>query len=45
MWIEREVDLKTLPIYIKEGTVIKYCSVKNSLMNGMGDIIKTETWN
>lgn len=45
MWIEREVDLKTLPIYIKEGTVIKYCSAKNNLTNGMGEIIKTETWN
>lgn len=44
MWIKREVDLKTLPIYIKEGTVIKYCSAKNTLMHGMGEITKTETW-
>ena len=44
MWIEREVDLKTLPIYIKEGTVIKYCSAKSNLKDGMGEIIKTETW-
>lgn len=44
MWIKREVDLKTLPIYIKEGTVIKYCSAKSSLKDGIGEIIKTETW-
>ena len=44
MWIKREVDLKTLPIYIKEGTVIKYCSADNNLMHGMGEITKTETW-
>lgn len=44
MWIQRTVDLQTLPIYVKEGTVLQYCDVQNHLQNGMGNIIKTERW-
>lgn len=44
MWIRRRVDLKTMPIYVKEGTVLRYCDVKDSLCSGMGNIVKTEHW-
>ena len=44
MWITKKVDLKTMPIYVKEGTTLKYCDVKNSLQNGMGEIVKTEEY-
>lgn len=44
MWIRRKVDLATMPIYVKEGTELHYCEVKNSLIDGMGDIVKTEKW-
>lgn len=43
-WITREIDLKTMPIYIKEGTVLNYCSADTTLANGMGEIVKTEKW-
>ena len=44
MWIRREVDLKTMPIYVKEGTVLRYCAADTHLQGGMGDIVKTENW-
>ena len=44
MWIKREVDLRTLPLYVKEGTVLKYCSANTHLQNGMGEIIRTEEY-
>ncbi len=44
MWIKRKVDLKTMPMYIKEGTKLEYCSADKTLINGYGKIIKTETW-
>ena len=44
MWIRREVDLKTMPIYVKEGTVLRYCAADTHLQNGMGEIVKTEHW-
>jgi len=44
MWISCHVDLATLPIYIKEGTQIRYCDATTSLQNGIGNIIKTEKW-
>ena len=44
MWIKRKVDLQTLPIYVKEGTTLNYCDIKNHLQNGMGNIVKTEKW-
>ena len=44
MWIRREVDLKTMPIYVKEGTVLRYCAADTHLQRGMGEIVKTEHW-
>ena len=44
MWIRRKVDLQTMPIYVKEGTVLNYCDVGLTLCHGMGDIVKTEHW-
>lgn len=44
MWIERTVDLETMPIYVKEGTTLCYCNADTTLQNGMGEIIKTENW-
>ena len=43
-WIRREVTLSTLPIYVKEGAVIRYCSADTNLKDGMGSIVKTENW-
>ncbi len=44
MWIGRKIDLKTMPIYVKSGTTLKYCEVKDNLQNGMGEIVKTEEY-
>ncbi|MBQ7961467.1 MAG: DUF4968 domain-containing protein [Clostridia bacterium] len=44
MWISKKVDLKTMPIFVKEGTVLKYCKVDESLCNGMGEIVRTEEY-
>ena len=44
MWIEREVDLKTMPMYVKAGTVLKYAKVNDNLKNGIDEIEKTEVW-
>ena len=44
MWISKKVDLKTMPIFVKEGTVLRYCKVKESLSDGMGEIIKIEKY-
>ena len=43
-WIHKAVDLETLPIYVKQGTILKYCSANESLCDGMGDILKVEAW-
>ncbi|MBQ3080652.1 MAG: DUF4968 domain-containing protein [Clostridia bacterium] len=43
-WIEREVDLKTMPIYVKDGTVLRYCKCGNTLSDGMGEIVREEYW-
>jgi len=44
MWIRRQVDLKTMPIYVKEGTRLSYCREQSSLMNGMETILREEYW-
>lgn len=44
MWIRKKVDLKTMPIFVKEGTTLKYCEEKESLSGGMGEIVKTEEY-
>ncbi len=44
MWIQREVDLKTMPIYVKEGTTLRYCACDRTLQDGMGEIVKEEYW-
>ena len=43
-WIRREVDLATMPIYVKHGAVLNYCGESTSLINGMGPIVRTEHW-
>ena len=43
-WIRRQVDLATMPIYVKEGTVLRYRNAGESLISGMGQIVKTEHW-
>ena len=44
-WIQKPVALDTLPIYVRYGTVLEYCSADRTLCEGMGDIIRTEVWN
>ncbi len=43
-WIERRVDLRTMPIYVKAGTLLEYCEVSDSLKNGMGRIVNSERY-
>ena len=43
-WITKEIDLKTMPIYVKDGAVLEYCSADTCLSDGMGEIVKTEKW-
>jgi alpha-D-xyloside xylohydrolase len=43
-WITRAIDLKTMPIYVKDGTVLEYCSADTCLADGMGETVKTEKW-
>ena len=43
-WIEKQVELKTMPMFVKEGTVLSYCAADRSLCDGMGEIIRQETW-
>jgi len=43
-WIERGIDLKTMPIFVKAGTTLSYCSADRTLCEGMGQIVRTETW-
>ena len=43
-WITRKIDLKTMPIYIKKGTILEYSNADTTLQDGMGEIIKTEKW-
>lgn len=44
MWISRKVDLKTMPIYVKEGTTLHYCACDRTLQDGMGEIVREEFW-
>lgn len=44
MWIEKLVDLETMPIYVKEGTTLRYCSADTTLQDGMGGIVRNEIW-
>ncbi|MCR4578229.1 MAG: hypothetical protein K5784_10035 [Clostridiales bacterium] len=43
-WIEKRIELSTLPIFVKEGAVLRYCSADTSLKDGMGRIVKEEEW-
>jgi alpha-glucosidase (family GH31 glycosyl hydrolase) len=43
-WIVKEVELRTLPIYVREGAVLAYCSADTCIGGGMGEIVKTEEW-
>ena len=43
-WITREIDLKTMPIYVKDGAVLEYCSADTCLADGMGETVITEKW-
>ena len=43
-WIRRDVDLQTMPIYVKQGAVLKYCNADTTLADGMGECVKIEEW-
>ena len=43
-WIDRTVDLATMPIYVREGAVLRYCEADRSLAEGMGKLVKEEHW-
>lgn len=44
MWIKKDIELKTLPIFVKQGAVLKYCSADVNLKKGFDKIVKTEKW-
>ena len=41
-WTKKPVDLKTMPLYVKKGSKIKFCDVSPSLINGCKNIRETE---
>lgn len=43
-WITRKVRLDTLPIFVKQGARLEYCAEGTSLVNGYGEVVKTELW-
>ncbi len=43
-WIEREVDLDTLPIYVKAGSVLLYGTARQSTENQIGTIEQLEVY-
>lgn len=44
MWIERAVDLQTMPIYVRGGATLRYCACDRTLQHGMGKIVREEYW-
>ena len=44
MWIRRPVDLATMPIYVRGGTILRYCASDRTLYDGMGQILREEYW-
>lgn len=43
-WIEREVDLRTMPIYVKAGSIIPYGEENTATHNTIGPISKLEAY-
>ena len=43
-WMTREVDLKTMPIYVKNGSVLPYGALRQSTENEIGDIVQLEIY-
>ena len=43
-WIERRVDLETMPLYVRGGAVLEYCAADTHLRDGMGAILRRETY-
>lgn len=44
MWIERKIDLDTMPMYVKGGSAISYGIDKNCTNNEIGEIVKVENY-
>lgn len=43
-WITRIVDLKTMPIYVRSGAVLKYVAPTPHLDDSLGEIVKVEEY-
>ncbi len=43
-WIVREIDLETMPIYVKSGSVLPYGALRQSTHNEIGDITQLEIY-
>ncbi len=43
-WLDREVDLKTMPLYVRRGTTLQYAAPVSHLSGGWGEIVKTEAF-
>ena len=42
-WITKDIELSSLPIYVKSGTTLKYCSADINLKEGI-EITRVEEW-
>lgn len=43
-WIEINIDIETMPMYVKCGTTLKYQGDRPSTYNEVGEIIRVETY-
>ncbi len=43
-WIERDVDLATMPLYVKSGSVLPYVEKRLTTHNRIGDIVELEAY-
>ena len=43
-WIERPIDLETMPIYVKSGSVLPYTEIRQSTANVVGPIVHVEVY-
>ena len=44
MWIDTEIDLRTMPIFIRAGSIIPYGEERLSTKNRIGNIAKLEVY-
>ena len=43
-WIDRAIDLAIMPIYVRQGAVLRFAAPVAHLTGGMGEIVETKTY-